>query len=96
MYNKKRFKKATKIETVEEALARGIKIQSIESLTDISSSVISEFYESLEWIKKSQEIRRHSTKCERCGNTSFLQCDHIKPLKYFWHLRLDDDNLQTH
>ena len=94
-YPKKKYKKATSFETVEQALARGVKVDVLPELTHVSIKEAHEFYDTLEWRKKSLEIRQRDKKCANCGSEHFLNCDHIKPLRYFWHLRLEESNLQT-
>lgn len=58
------------------------------------------FYRSYEWKKlRYQILKRDNRTCLLCGATAgngvVLNVDHIKPLKKFWSLRLDPENLQT-
>lgn len=100
----KEFKKQVKIETVEEFLARGGKIQTEVKRDDpgepdliqlISDSEIKKFYNSKEW----KELRNNAYKqlthfCPICGTEEKLVVDHINPVRFFWEQRLDIDNLQ--
>jgi len=58
------------------------------------------FYTSFEWTLLSRETRKaRGHRCDRCGATpehgARIVCDHIKPLRRYWHLRLDVDNVQA-
>lgn len=55
------------------------------------------FYLSPEWRMARYEIlRRDGAKCACCRTTEKpVVVDHIKPLRVFWHLRLDPKNLQV-
>lgn len=56
------------------------------------------FYASYEWRKlRYQVLKRDNQTCQLCGagREAVLQADHIKPLRYYWHLRLDPANVQT-
>lgn len=57
---------------------------------------IRHFYQSFEWRKlRYQTIRRYGRKCMCCGAVDKpIHVDHIKPLRKYWELRLDPDNLQ--
>jgi hypothetical protein len=57
---------------------------------------INAFYKSDEWKTKRGEIFGSNTReCSYCGSARELQVDHIKPLRFFWSLRLEDNNLQV-
>lgn len=55
------------------------------------------FYNSPEWRMVRYEIlRRDGAKCACCRTTEKpVHVDHIKPLRVFWALRLDPNNLQV-
>ena len=55
------------------------------------------FYRSIEWRKMRYGILvMYGRKCMCCHQTNgVMHVDHIKPLRYFWGLRLDPDNLQV-
>lgn len=58
------------------------------------------FYSSYKWRKQRYKIIvRDGGRCLACGASPadgvVLNVDHIKPLKKYWGLRLDPDNLQT-
>jgi len=58
------------------------------------------FYKSAAWRKvRYQVLKRDNGKCCLCGRSArdgvVLNVDHIKPLRKYWSLRLDPDNLQT-
>ena len=83
-------------ESVAEFLSRGGKIQTV----DIPKQIVSEkelksFYQSKDWLEARKQVLSELTHmCPVCGSENHLVVDHIKPLRYFWDLRLDNDNLQ--
>ena len=61
---------------------------------------IDRFYKSFEWRRvRYKALKRHGSICQCCGlsaqNSVVIHVDHIKPLRKFWHLRLDVNNLQV-
>lgn len=61
---------------------------------------INEFYDSWEWKRLSYDVKkRDGRKCKCCGRTpedgARIITDHIKPLRFYWDLRLDPKNLQV-
>jgi 5-methylcytosine-specific restriction endonuclease McrA len=57
------------------------------------------FYASWQWARVRYEfLKGKERKCACCGSTvadgERIVCDHIKPIRYFWDLRLDPKNLQ--
>lgn len=60
---------------------------------------IKSFYESWEWKTLSYNVKlNRGRRCECCGAAPpevRIVTDHIKPLRHFWHLRLQEDNLQV-
>lgn len=61
---------------------------------------IKTFYSSYEWRKvRYQALLRNGGRCEACGASSkdgaTLNVDHIRPVKKYWALRMDIDNLQV-
>lgn len=70
-------------------------------LSNKSGSDAMEFYKSPEWKACRKEFLEGKTlECACCkedlssANRSKLNVDHIKPLRYYWDLRLDHQNLQ--
>lgn len=66
----------------------------------ISQKQIEDFYSSWGWKKLALECKlRDGRKCMCCGTTPKdgvrIVSDHIKPIRYFWSLRLDANNIQT-
>lgn len=58
------------------------------------------FYASAEWLKLSYETKvAYGRRCQMCGakpeDGARIVTDHIRPVKYFWHLRLTPSNLQV-
>lgn len=54
-----------------------------------------DFYQSKEWKSIRETVHQQLTQmCPVCGSVHNLAVDHIKPIRYFWDLRLDIDNLQ--
>lgn len=54
------------------------------------------FYQTKEWKQVSKEFKQDKIlKCEFCGRSDLKICvDHIKPIKEYWDLRFDINNLQ--
>jgi len=57
------------------------------------------FYQSAPWrMVRYDAYEKNDGRCECCGRSAkegiYLNCDHIKPLREFWKLRLDPENLQ--
>ncbi len=56
------------------------------------------FYASWDWKEaRYSALRRYGPKCQCCGATpknARIVVDHIKPIRLFWKLRLDQGNLQ--
>jgi 5-methylcytosine-specific restriction endonuclease McrA len=58
------------------------------------------FYNGWPWKKlRYQVLRDRGRKCECCNATAAdgakIVVDHIKPVRYFWHLRYEANNLQV-
>lgn len=64
-----------------------------------SEDSITAFYASWEWKRLSYDIKlERGRKCECCGAKApdvRIVTDHVKPLRHYWHLRLDVMNLQV-
>lgn len=64
----------------------------------VSDKEIREFYDSWEWRRLSYEAKvARGRACECCGARPpdvRIHTDHIKPIRLFWHLRLEWTNLQ--
>ena len=59
-----------------------------------------EFYNTFEWRRARYKVLQDSDgRCQLCGRGKhdgiILNVDHIKPLKFHWHLRSDPNNLQV-
>lgn len=84
-----------------EAIPRLRLTKSVEyRYQETDNARIAEFYDSREWAAMRYEaLRLHGARCQCCGATpsdgrTVLNVDHIKPLRVFWDLRLDLNNLQ--
>jgi hypothetical protein len=65
-----------------------------------STEEIAAFYKSWDWRRLRYDVLADNDgRCclcgRRAGHGATLHVDHIKPLKYFWHLRLEKNNLQV-
>lgn len=65
----------------------------------VSQQKLSEFYESWEWKRLRYDFIKGKLRCcECCGaspkNGTRIVVDHIKPIRHFWDMRLDQSNLQ--
>ena len=94
-------------ESVEEFLARGGEIQTeyklptepLQVMGDYSNKEFEQklhgFYNSKEWkIAKNKVKLELAPFCPVCGSEENLHVDHIQPIRYFFDLRLDHNNLQ--
>jgi hypothetical protein len=83
-------------ESIEAFLERGGKIQEVAvPKQTITESQIKSFYHSNEWKQARIKVLKELTPmCPVCGAEHNLVVDHIKPVRFFWNLRLDHDNLQ--
>jgi 5-methylcytosine-specific restriction endonuclease McrA len=57
------------------------------------------FYRSRDWRELSYVTKQLAGwRCQCCGKSAAdgvkIVCDHIKPIRHFWELRLDPDNVQ--
>lgn len=103
-FNEFRKSEKMKKETVEEFLARGGKLKTVHTEPrfvkgDYSDKEfekkLHDFYNSKEWKEMRKKVHSELTHmCSVCCATTNLHVDHIKPLRYFWEQRLDEDNLQ--
>jgi 5-methylcytosine-specific restriction endonuclease McrA len=64
-----------------------------------SEKRIKSFYNSWQWKKVRYEfLKGKARRCQCCGSTPAqgerIVVDHVKPLRHFWHLRLDPNNLE--
>lgn len=85
---------------LQDKLAAAHSVTNRDIKSDVHYWDTKKFYESFEWRKlRYQIIKRDGGRCQACGATpetgAVLNVDHIKPLKHYWSLRLDPDNLQT-
>jgi hypothetical protein len=67
--------------------------------TKIKNSTLKDFYKTWEWKTARYAFMQSSKRaCSCCGGTpdsgKILNVDHIKPIRKYWHLRLDQTNLQ--
>ena len=67
--------------------------------TKLSERQISGFYDSWEWKRLRYDfLKDKQRRCQCCGATPEsgvrIVVDHIKPIRHYWHLRLDSANLQ--
>lgn len=63
-----------------------------------TETAIRDFYDSWEWKRLSFDLKlERGRKCECCGAAPpavRIHTDHVKPIRRYWHLRLDRANLQ--
>ena len=76
------------------------KRKEVENLSLPEEARIKLFYESLAWRRlRYKTLKKHGRRCQCCGaepdDGVRINVDHILPIKKFWHLRLDPDNLQV-
>lgn len=69
-------------------------------IIQVTEKMIREFYDSPPWKRLSYDIKKErGRRCECCGATPDqgvrIITDHIKPLRKYWHLRLDPLNMQV-
>ena len=59
---------------------------------------LKDFYDSAEWAEVRKKVyKKHKHECSYCGydgKYNPLHVDHIRPLRLYWDLRLNFDNLQ--
>ena len=64
-----------------------------------SEAHIREFYRTWAWKQtRFKVLKQHDFQCQACGNfppNTVLHVDHIKPVRYYWQLRLVMENLQV-
>jgi len=58
------------------------------------------FYKSREWaVLRYKALKKHSGRCQLCGRTaadgSVISVDHIKPIRKYPHLAMEETNLQV-
>ena len=60
---------------------------------------LNDFYKTWEWKKaRYNALKNYGAKCQCCGATgqqSRIVVDHIKPIRFHWDLRCDQNNLQV-
>lgn len=65
------------------------------NLHTIPKPVRDEFYKSPEWkVLRKKVLEKLNRSCAVCGCKDHLVVDHIKPARYYWKDRLNEDNLQ--
>ena len=72
---------------------------SVKGATSGTQKGIGEFYSSWEWKRLRYDfLKQKDRRCGCCGSTpadgARMVVDHVKPIRHFWHLRLDASNLQ--
>lgn len=84
---------------LEEALTcLGYKLDEPTPMNEmVSQDKAHAFYESYAWRKlRYQVLIEFGRKCMCCGTEEgIMHVDHVKPLRKYWDLRLDRDNLQV-
>lgn len=64
-----------------------------------SLEALREFYRSREWTRPAYEMKiEHGRACQCCGASSYdarIVSDHIRPARFYWHLRFERSNIQT-
>lgn len=71
-----------------------------ESTIRVDDPRLKEFYKSTQWCRLSYDVKiERGRRCECCGATpadgARIITDHIKPIRKYWHLRLQRSNLQV-
>ncbi len=67
----------------------------IKNLSNVSVSEASLFYRTKEWKQlRDSFLLENELVCLRCGSDKNIRVDHIKPVRYYWDLRLEKTNLQ--
>lgn len=71
-------------------------IKAVHSPRLISRNVAYSFYQTEEWkLLSEQMLLKYGRVCMRCKTTRGpMHVDHIKPVRKYWKLRLDSNNLQ--
>lgn len=83
------------------ALAKiGLTDEKKPHVTKPKSDSVTAFYRSHDWHKIRYDVLKASAgRCELCGRSpddgAVLNVDHIKPVRKYWDLRLERDNLQV-
>jgi 5-methylcytosine-specific restriction endonuclease McrA len=86
--------------TVAEIMAHMEREASERAARKEQSDKYKRFYNSWPWKKLRYEfLKNKERRCACCSETiatgERIVVDHIKPIRHFWHLRLDPQNLQT-
>jgi 5-methylcytosine-specific restriction endonuclease McrA len=68
----------------------------LRPLQEAEDKRIQSFYGSYEWKQlRYATLRKYPLRCMCCRNTdAILNVDHIRPIRKYWHLRLDPNNVQ--
>lgn len=85
---------------LDRLIASNVAIARGETPAPADEGRIEAFYKSWAWKRLSYQTRLdRGQRCECCGATPEhgvrIVCDHIKPMRRFWHLRLDPGNVQV-
>lgn len=96
-----KYRKTTKPKFKDLGITADTKVT---QYSNVSQTQCRNFYKSDAWLNMRKQVHRKFNKgyCNNCGvdwkyplKGMTPQVDHIKPLAYYWHLRLDMDNLQV-
>jgi hypothetical protein len=72
------------------------KEQDFPNFNKISESIKKKFYSSKEWKNlRNKVLDKSNGTCAVCGCNKHLVVDHIKPARYYWKERLNEENLQV-
>lgn len=87
--------------TIQEIRRMGVKPKRQRSnklqARQVENDKVTAFYKSYEWRRlRYTIIKQYGPTCMACGATNkVIHVDHIKPLRKYWHLRLESTNLQV-
>lgn len=71
----------------------------VNNVAEATQGKIDEFYDSWEWKRVRYDfLKGKNRRCQCCGSSAAdgtrIVVDHIKPIRKYWHLRLESANLQ--
>lgn len=96
---KRRQKSRSVVRAINKSAHAELAAKGLSFDTPDEEKKIFAFYDSWEWKRVRYEfIKDKERKCNCCGATPKngvrIVVDHIKPIRHFWNLRMDSNNLQ--
>ena len=89
-------------EKADAELIKNYDENKVQKLSEVSYEETQKFYRTKEWkelFASFREKNKDVSKCPNCGRAwsekIIMIADHICPVKFFWHLRLEESNLQV-